>query len=126
MIPEDAELAAWPDGLPKWDTLDPEAKKLYIRQAEVYAAYLAYTDHEIGRVIRALEDVGKLDNTLVIYISGDNGASPGNCFSSVDGRHAPTRFCYRRNAQSSFPAQPLATPCPRPRTVRCPSEISVS
>ncbi len=46
------------------------------RQADVYAAFLAYTDHEIGRVIQAIEDTGKLDNTLIIYISGDNGASP--------------------------------------------------
>ena len=76
VIPEDAELTAWPKGLPQWDTLDAEAKKLYIRQADVYAAYLAYTDHEIGRVIQAIEDAGKLDNTLIIYISGDNGASP--------------------------------------------------
>ena len=53
-----------------------DAKKLYIRQAEVYAAFLAYTDHEIGRVIQAVEDAGKLDNTLIIYISGDNGPSP--------------------------------------------------
>ena len=42
---------------------------------DVYAAYLAYTDHEIGRVIQAVEDMGKLDNTLIIYISGDNGSS---------------------------------------------------
>lgn len=76
VIPQDAQLTAWPDGLPEWGTLTPEAKKLYIRQAEVYAAYLAYTDHEIGRVIQAVEDAGKLDNTLIIYISGDNGASP--------------------------------------------------
>jgi arylsulfatase len=62
--------------LPEWDSLDAEAKKLYIRQADVYAAYLAYTDHEIGRVIQAVEDAGKLDNTLIIYVSGDNGASP--------------------------------------------------
>ena len=76
IVPHDAELTAWPDGLPQWDTLDAEAKKLYIRQADVYAAYLAYTDHEIGRVIQAIEDTGKLDNTLIIYISGDNGSSP--------------------------------------------------
>jgi arylsulfatase len=76
IVPQDAELTAWPKGLPEWDTLDPEAKKLYIRQADVYAAYLAYTDHEIGRVIQAIEDTGKLDNTLIMYISGDNGASP--------------------------------------------------
>jgi arylsulfatase len=76
VIPQDAKLTAWPNDLPQWDTLTPEARKLYIRQAEVYAAFLAYTDHEIGRVIQAIEDVGKLDDTLVIYISGDNGASP--------------------------------------------------
>jgi arylsulfatase A-like enzyme len=76
VIPQDAKLTAWPKDLPQWDTLSPEEKKLYIRQADVYAAYLAYTDHEIGRVIQAIEDAGKLDNTLVIYISGDNGASP--------------------------------------------------
>ena len=52
-----------------------EEKKLFIKQADVYGAYLAYTDHEIGRVIQAVEDLGELDNTLIIYISGDNGAS---------------------------------------------------
>ncbi|TPE47692.1 arylsulfatase [Amaricoccus solimangrovi] len=76
IVPENAELTAWPDDLPKWDTLSDEQKKLYIRQADVYAAYLAYTDHEIGRVVQAIDDAGKLDNTLIIYISGDNGASP--------------------------------------------------
>ena len=76
VIPQDAQLTAWPDSLPKWDTLDPEAKKLFIRQANVYAAYLAYTDNETGRVLDEIEREGKLDNTLVIYIAGDNGASP--------------------------------------------------
>jgi arylsulfatase A-like enzyme len=76
VIPQNAVLTAWPGDIPKWDTLSAEAKKLYIRQANVYAAYLAYTDHEIGRVIQAIDDIGKLDNTLVIYIAGDNGASP--------------------------------------------------
>ena len=83
VIPQDAQLTAWPDGqaefggakLPKWDTLSDDEKKLFIRQANVYAAYLAYTDYEIGRVIQAVQDMGKLDNTLIIYISGDNGAS---------------------------------------------------
>jgi hypothetical protein len=69
VIPKNAKLTAWPDDLPKWDTLSAEEKKLYIRQADVYAAYLTYTDHEIGRVIQAVEDAGKLDNTLIIYIS---------------------------------------------------------
>ena len=76
VIPQDAKLTPWPDELLKnWDQLTDEEKKLFIRQADVYAAYLAYTDHEIGRVIQAVEDMGKLDNTLIIYISGDNGAS---------------------------------------------------
>jgi arylsulfatase len=76
VIPQDAKLTPWPDTLLKnWDTLGAEEKKLFIRQADVYAAYLAYTDHEIGRVIQAVEDMGKLDNTLIIYISGDNGSS---------------------------------------------------
>lgn len=76
VIPQDAQLTAWPDDLlPRWDKLSPEQKKMYARQAEVYAAYLAYTDHEIGRVIQAVQDMGKLDNTIIIYISGDNGGS---------------------------------------------------
>ncbi len=77
VIPQDAKLTPWPDDLiQQWDQLsDAEEKKLFIRQAEVYAAYLAYTDHEIGRVIQKVEDMGKLDNTLIIFISGDNGAS---------------------------------------------------
>ena len=61
--------------LKKWDTLTDEEKKLFIRQADVYGAYLACTNHEIGGVIQAVEDMGKLDNTLIIFISGDNGSS---------------------------------------------------
>src|SRR5271166_5243880 len=76
IMPENAKLTAWPKGLPEWDSLSADEKKLFIKQADVYGAYLAYTDHEIGRVIQAVEDMGQLDNTLIIYISGDNGASP--------------------------------------------------
>ncbi len=76
VIPQDAKLTPWPDDiLKKWDDLPADEKKLYARQMEVYAAYLAYTDYEIGRVIQAIDDTGKLDNTLIIYISGDNGSS---------------------------------------------------
>jgi arylsulfatase A-like enzyme len=75
VIPANTTLTPWPDDLPKWDTLSAEEKKLFARQAEVFAAYAAYTDHEIGRVIQAVEDLGKLDNTLIIYIEGDNGTS---------------------------------------------------
>jgi len=76
VVPADAKLTPWPaDLIPTWDKLSDVEKKLFIRQADVYAAYLAYTDYEIGRVIQKVEDMGKLDNTLIIYISGDNGAS---------------------------------------------------
>jgi arylsulfatase A-like enzyme len=75
VIPANTQLTPWPDSLPKWDTLNADEKKLFIRQADIFAAYAAYTDHEIGRVIQAVEDMGKLDNTLIIYISGDNGTS---------------------------------------------------
>jgi arylsulfatase len=76
VIPQDAELTPWPDDLlKKWDTLTADEQKMFVRQADVFAAYVAYTDHEIGRVIQAVEDMGKLDNTLIIYINGDNGTS---------------------------------------------------
>jgi arylsulfatase len=75
VIPANTALTPWPDDLPKWETLSSEEKKLFARQAEVFAAYAAYTDHEIGRVIQAVDDMGKLNDTLIIYISGDNGTS---------------------------------------------------
>jgi arylsulfatase A-like enzyme len=76
VLPQNAKLTDWPDKLLKrWEALSDDEKKLYTRQVEVFAAYAAYTDHEIGRVIQAVEDVGKLDNTLIIYIEGDNGTS---------------------------------------------------
>ncbi len=83
VIPADTQLTPWPDGqtayggakLPRWDSLSLLQKKLYSREAEVFAAYAAYTDYEIGRVIQEVQDEGKLDNTLIIYICGDNGTS---------------------------------------------------
>jgi arylsulfatase len=75
VVPQNTQLTPWPDSLPKWETLNADEKKLFTRQADIFAAYVAYTDHEIGRVIQEVEDLGKLDNTLIIYISGDNGTS---------------------------------------------------
>jgi arylsulfatase len=75
IMPENAKLTPWPKDLPEWDSLSWDEKKLFIKQADIYGAYLAYADHEIGRVIQAVEDLGELDNTLIIYIGGDNGAS---------------------------------------------------
>ena len=76
VIPKDAKMTPWPDKLLKrWEQLTPDEKKMFLRQVDVFAAYVAYTDYEIGRVIQAVEDMGKLDNTLIIYINGDNGTS---------------------------------------------------
>ena len=76
VIPQDAKLTPWPDDLLKhWDALTADEKKMFLRQVDVFAAYVAYTDNEIGRVIQAVEDMGRLDNTLIIYINGDNGTS---------------------------------------------------
>jgi len=76
VIPADTKLEPWPtEHLKNWDDLNDTEKKLYIKQVEIFAAYAAYSDYEIGRVIQAIEDMGKLDNTLIIYINGDNGTS---------------------------------------------------
>jgi arylsulfatase A-like enzyme len=76
IVPKDSKLTPWPkDVLTPWNELSPTAKKLFIRQVEVFAAYAAYNDHEIGRVIQSFKDLGRLDNTLIIYINGDNGTS---------------------------------------------------
>ena len=106
IMPQNAQLTPWPDGqaiyggakLPKWDSLDWMQRKLFIKQAEVYAAYQAYTDHEIGRLIQSVEDLGELNNTLVIYISGDNGASgegmvngTPNEFTTFNGIEVPVK-----------------------------------
>jgi arylsulfatase len=101
IMPSNAQLTAWPKELPQWDTLSLEEKKLFIRQADVYAAYQAYTDYEIGRVIQQVEDMGELDNTLIIYISGDNGASAEgmlngtpNEFTTFNGVPVPIKAQY--------------------------------
>jgi arylsulfatase A-like enzyme len=86
-IPETAKLTEWPDSLPKWETLSADQKKLFARQAEVYAGYTAYTDYEIGRVIQQVEDMGQLDNTLIIYIDGDNGTSPEGTLSGTPNQY---------------------------------------
>lgn len=75
VIPANARLPAWPDFLPRWETLSADQKTLYLRQINVWAAYMAYSDYEIGRVIDTVKKLGQLDNTLIIYVLGDNGMS---------------------------------------------------
>ena len=75
VIPKDTKLAKKPDDIKDWKDLSDNEKKLFARQAEVFAAFLDMTDHETGRVIQAIDDLGELDNTLIFYITGDNGTS---------------------------------------------------
>ena len=75
VIPEDAELTPRPDVFPAWDSLDDDAKRLYARQMEVYAGFQANADWNVGRLLDAIEEMDELEDTLVIYIWGDNGAS---------------------------------------------------
>jgi hypothetical protein len=75
VIPANAKLTARDPVFPAWDSVPPEVKKVYARQMEVYAGFQENTDHAVGRVVQAVEDMGLADNTLVIYIFGDNGAS---------------------------------------------------
>ena len=75
IIPQDAELTPRPDLFPAWDSLDDAAKKLYVRQMEVYAGFQENADWNVGRLLDAVEEMGDLDDTLVVYVWGDNGAS---------------------------------------------------
>jgi len=75
VVPADTQLSARPKELPAWDSLSADQKRLYARMAEVYAGALAHADYNIGRVIDAIREIGELDNTLIIYIMGDNGCS---------------------------------------------------
>ncbi len=75
IIPENTELTARPKEIPAWDDMSPDQKRLFERQMEVYAGFGEQTDYEVGRLVKALEDMGEMDNTLFIYIVGDNGSS---------------------------------------------------
>lgn len=75
IIPQDAKLAPKPEAIKDWDKLTADEKRLFARQMEVFAAFAAQTDYEIGRVVQAIEDMGELNNTLIMYQVGDNGSS---------------------------------------------------
>ena len=75
IIPRGTKLTPRPKEIPAWDGQPADARKVYLKLMENYAAYMAYTDHEVGRLIESLRTSGELDNTLVMYIVGDNGAS---------------------------------------------------
>jgi len=75
VVPANTRLADRPKEIKAWDSLPADQRRLFARQAEVFAGFLEQTDHEIGRFTKALEDIGAMDNTLFIYIAGDNGTS---------------------------------------------------
>jgi arylsulfatase A-like enzyme len=87
VIPPDAELTARPAEIPAWDEMPADLQPVLSRQMEVYAGFLEHTDHHIGRLLDALDDLGVLDDTLVYLIIGDNGASaegtPHGCFNEL-------------------------------------------
>lgn len=75
VVPEDAELPSWPDAVPRWDALSDDERRAAELLMELYAGFAEHTDAQVGRVVDALDDLGLLDDTLVLYILGDNGAS---------------------------------------------------
>lgn len=87
VVPADAELTKRHGEIPAWDDMPKELKPVLTRQMEIYAGFLEQTDHEVGRVIDAIDDLGVLDDTLVYYIIGDNGASAegtvNGCFNEL-------------------------------------------
>ena len=117
VIPANAELTPRPAELPAWDSLSADEKRLFARQMEVYAGFLAHTDHEVGRVLQAIEDEGKADNTLVLYIVGDNGASAEGGLTGSDGRTPKARRTTWPSSCStsiSWAASSIPTPMPGP------------
>ncbi len=75
IVPRGTKLAANPESVQKWDSLSADEKRLFARQMEVYATLTEHADYEVGRLVKGIEDLGILDNTLFIYIFGDNGGS---------------------------------------------------
>jgi arylsulfatase len=91
VIPANAELTTRPQKIPAWDSLPPAERRLLARQQEVYSAYLEHTDHEVGRLLQAVRDEGKADNTLILYIVGDNG---GDAAAGLSGTERSTAQPY--------------------------------
>ncbi|MEZ5195562.1 MAG: sulfatase-like hydrolase/transferase [Bacteroidales bacterium] len=75
IAPEGTKLTEKPSAIPNWDDLTADEKKLFKHQAEVFAAYIDMMDYEVGRVVKSVEDIGELDNTLIFFVYGDNGTS---------------------------------------------------
>lgn len=75
VVPKGTKLAPKPEAIKDWDDLNDDEKRLFARQMEVFAGFASHTDHEVGRLVQGIADIGELDNTLIIYVVGDNGSS---------------------------------------------------
>jgi arylsulfatase len=75
VIPQNAQLAPMPEDIKDWEALSENEKKLFSLQMETFAGFTSHTDNEVGRMVEAIEEIGELDNTLFVYIMGDNGSS---------------------------------------------------
>jgi arylsulfatase A-like enzyme len=87
LVLEDAAMVEWPEVIPRWESFDEEGQKYLARQMEVNAAFLEHVDFHVGRVVNHIEQLGELDNTLVIYLTADNGCTaegtPTGTFSEL-------------------------------------------
>jgi len=75
IVPKNTDLTPRPDSIQAWTALSADEKRLFAKHQEVFAGFLAQTDHEMGRLIKAIKKLPDTDNTLIIFIAGDNGAS---------------------------------------------------
>lgn len=98
VVPAGTKLAPKPEAIPDWSTLSADERRLYARQAEVFAAFLEYADFEIGRLVSAIESTGQLDNTMLVFVYGDNGTS------AEGGRHGMfSEMTYFNGVQETVP-----------------------
>ena len=106
VVPPEAQLTPRDDAFPAWDDLPARLKAYYARQMEVYAGYSENADHNVGRVIDAIEELGELDNTLIFWIWGDNGASMEGHDHRLVQRddHAERHPAHRRDAAAARPS----------------------
>ena len=100
IIPPGTELSAHDPDVPVWDTLPADAKRLYARMMEVYAGFVSFTDYHFGRILEFLEEIGELDNTLIIVISDNGASSEGGPVGSLN------EMCFFNNVAEIARGQP--------------------
>lgn len=121
IVPAATKLTERSAGIPAWDSLDAEQKKVFAHMMEVYAAALSHADYQMGRILDAIEETGDMDNTLVVYIQGDNGASAEGGTRNGLVVSWPARIKDRGGfARSSRTSSTLCRPCSKPPALPCP------